>query len=168
MSEGATQRTRTGPGSLISRQLIRAALRALINGPMGQRAAGQGIMCRFDAAPALGRPRPRQHGPAPGSGSGKRHPGPAREPAPHRGGPEERGAGLRGSPRRTTGDGRPGASFRPRGGSLSTGILVRSRVGSLTAPQLGGRRGLTGAGRGRARCTVKFNSLNIPLLKAAA
>lgn len=38
-------------------------------------------------------------------------------------------------------------------------------TGSTAARREGG---LKGAGRGRARCTVKFNSLNIPLLKAAA
>lgn len=43
MSEGASQRGRTGPYSLISRQLIRAALGALINGRLRTASGREGV-----------------------------------------------------------------------------------------------------------------------------
>lgn len=152
MSGGATQRSRTGPRSLISRQLIRAALRALINGPMeagSSERQGRAIMCRFDSRSLPGgRSRPRHHGPAPSSG--QRGPATATlalngKPTPHRGGPREAGCGVLGVFRQTA-RGWHCAAFWPRDGLLPTRILVRSRVGSLASPQLGGRGGWRGPG----------------------
>lgn len=129
-------------------------------------------MCQFDAGPCLGggpgrgtTDRPQ----APASGVQQMPPWPSPGSSrPIEGDPKERRAGLWGSPRRTARGwmawrifSAPGwVTFYSNFGAQScwlTGITAARREG-----------GLTGAGRGRARCTVKFNSLNIPLLKAAA
>lgn len=174
MSGGATQRSRTGPRSLISRQLIRAALRALINGPMeagSSERQGRAIMCRFDSRSLPGgRSRPRHHGPA--ASSGQRGPATATlalngKPTPHRGGPREAGCGVLGVLPPNSSGMALRSILAPGWVTSYTNFGAQScRLTGITAARREG--GLEGAGRGRARCTVKFNSLNIPLLKAAA
>lgn len=173
MSEGATQRSRTGPRSLISKQLIRAALRALINGPMEAGAASgrDGISCA-GSTPVLARGAVPAEAPRRSLRLWERGPAPATlvprgKPAPRRGGPRRAGGGALGVP--------PPNSSEVARCIISAPAWVTSYsnfgaqpcwlIGSTAARREGG---LEGTGRGRARCTVKFNSLNIPLLKAAA
>lgn len=104
MSEGATQRTRTGPRSLISRQLIRAALRALINGPMelGAASGRDGVSCAGSTPVLAWGTVPAE---APRTGPGLWPAGSANDPlalhgkpAPHREGSREAGCGALGVP----------------------------------------------------------------------
>lgn len=112
MSEGATQRTRTGPRSLISRQLIRAALRALINGPieLGAASGRDGVSCA-GSTPVLAWGAVPAEAPRTGpglwpAGSGKCHLGPPREVrVPSRGTPRRGVWGIGGPSAKQLGDG---------------------------------------------------------------